>query len=135
MYIDKENLLCDDMAITDTDKATTNIIDLGADGSATPTPNEKGDVEILCIVTEAFTGGTSLSIAAQTDSAEGFGTVETIATTAAIATASLVLGYQFKIAVPADALKRYFRLYCDVTGTMTAGKITAAIVKDRQTNR
>ena len=135
MYLDYENLFCNDQAITSVDGASTNVIDLGDDNALAPVPNEKGDVEILCQVTETFVGGTSLAITLQSDDDEAFGSATTLLTTPAIVTASLVAGYQFTIAVPREKItEQYLRLSFDVTGTMSAGKITAGLVLNRQTN-
>lgn len=135
MYLDKENLLCEDMAITDTDKASTNVIDMGAIDALVPAPNEKGEIEIFCQVTEDFAGGTSLVATLQQDNDEAFGSAADLVASAAILTATLVAGYRFKIAIPKDAItERYIRLYFDVTGTMSAGKVTAGFGRDLQTN-
>lgn len=135
MILDKENLFSNDQAITAT-AVSESVIDNGADGTRVPTPNEKGQAEILIQVTETFLTCTSVKVDIQTDSAEAFGTVETLASSAAIAVASLVAGYQFKVAVPAEVLKRYARLNYTVAGSnATAGKITAGFVDARQTNK
>lgn len=135
MYLDKQALFSEDQAITDSDVASTNIIDLGADDSLVPSPNEKGQIEILCQVTEAFAGGDSLSVELEQDTAEAFSSPTDLLVTPAILTASLVAGYQFVIAVPAEKItERYIRLYYNVTGTMSAGKIVAGLVLNRQTN-
>lgn len=136
MILDYENLLSNDQAITDTDGASTNYIDLGDNDASVPTPNDmKGKCQILCQVTEAFVGGDSLEVKVQTDDDSAFGSATTIASSGAIATASLVLGYQFYIDVPLETAEQYLRLYYDVTGTMSAGKITAGIVVDKQTRQ
>lgn len=133
MILDYENLLSNDQAITDTDGASTNHIDLGDNDADVPTPNDmKGNCRILCQVTETFVGGTSLEVKVQTDDDANFGSATTIASSGAVVTASLVAGYQFYIDVPLETAEQYLRLYYDVDGTMSAGKITAGIVIDKQ---
>lgn len=133
MFIDYQNLFSDDQAVTVT-AASTNIIDLGANESEIQTLFEKGLVKVNAQVTTAFADGTSLQVGLQTDSAENFGTVTTLQSTAAIATASLVQGYKFRLDSLPLGIKRYLRLYYTVVGTMSAGKIHAGLVLDAQSN-
>jgi len=134
MIIDKECLLSDDQAIT-ASAASTNVIDLGAEGARTTTPNEKCGY-LFAFVTVTFLTLTSLSVGLQTDSDEAFGTVETVFTTAAIAAAALVAGYKFKIGELPEGLSRYIRLYYTVAGSnATAGKISAGIALDVQSKQ
>jgi hypothetical protein len=133
MIIDYQNLFSNDQAIT-VSAASTNVIDLGNDSARVKALNEKGEIEFLAQVTTAFDGGTSIAVAVQSDDDEAFGSPTTVVTSAAVATASLVAGYQFKIAVAANLInEQYARLYYTVVGTMSAGKVLSAIVLDRQT--
>lgn len=134
MILDKENLFSEDQAITVT-AVSTNVIDLGADNARSQLNNEK-NVDVLVQVTEAFASGTSVKATLQADDDEAFGSAVTVVETAAIAAASLVAGYQFKIgALPrlGAADKRYLRMNYTVVGTFTTGKIVAGLVFDRQT--
>lgn len=133
MILDYENLFSNDQAITVT-AAPTNVIDLGDDDSAVQALNQKGELDVFCQVTTAFAGGTSLQVALQSDDDEAFGSATTIMTSAAIATASLVAGYQFKFGKLPRINERYIRLYYTVVGTMSAGKVVAGLVLDTQTN-
>lgn len=133
MFIDKQNLFSEDQAVTVT-AVSTNVIDLGANESEIQALFEKGLVKVAAQVTTAFAGGTSMSVALQTDSDEAFGTVETLHTSAAIATATLVQGYQYRIGGLPLGIKRYLRLNYTVVGTMSAGKIHAGLVLDTQSN-
>lgn len=124
MLLDKENLFSDAQAITAT-AVSTNVVDLG-------TAKDHGPGEVLNLlvqVTENFATLTSLTVALQTDTVEGFGSVEVVAQTAAIAAAALKAGYEFKLAIPRQGLKRFLRLNYTVGGSnATAGKITAGVV-------
>lgn len=133
MITDKENLFSEDQAVT-VSAASTNVIDLGNDASEIQALNEKGHVELFVQVTTAFASGTSLKVTLQSDDDEAFGSATTLLDTAAIATASLVAGYQFKFGSLPQINEQYLRLYYTVVGTMSAGKIFAGLVVDRQTN-
>lgn len=64
-----------------------------------------------------------------------FGSANVLAQTGEIALAALKTGYVFALHVVPRGNERYLRLSYDVTGTApTAGKITAGIVADHQTN-
>lgn len=127
MLFDKETMFSDDQAITTT-AVSENVYDFGADGDDYANVGLRRAV-IRCQVTEAFAGGTSLQIQIQTGATATPTTV--VISSAAIATASLVAGYQFHVSVPLPRkLLRYMRLNYVVVGTMTAGKITAGLMAD-----
>lgn len=132
MILDKQNLFSEDQAITTT-AASSNVIDLGADGADVNSPNFK-DAEVLVQVTTAFAGGTSIVATLQTDDNAAFSSATSLLATAAIATASLVAGYQFAIGkLPKVGLERYIRINYTVVGTMTAGAVMAGLILDNQT--
>lgn len=143
MIVDNTLVLSDSQAIT-ADAGSTNIIDLGAAGTA---PGHaaalardigKGtEIPIWISVTEAFNNLTSLAILLQVDDDVAFGSPTTIAQSAAIPLASLVLGYKFvwPSELPEGTAERYLRLFYDITGVApTTGKIFAGIVAGRPTN-
>ena len=130
MWIDKLNRFSNLQALTAT-AASTDILDLGADrdvGNGEP-------IELVIVVGTALTsaGASTLVAALQTDSAEGFGTVETLIQTPAIPKASLVAGYEvLKVKLPLG-IKRYLRVYYTVgTADFTAGTISAFLTPTRQ---
>lgn len=133
MIIDKQNLFSEDQALTTT-VASTNVVDLGADDSKIQDLNEKGLLEVLCQVTTALTGGTSVKATLQEDDAVGFGTATTVVETAAIAAASLVAGYKFKFGKLPKISKRYLRINFTIVGTFSAGNVFAALVLDDQSH-
>ena len=135
MILDKQNLLSEDQAITATARST-NVIDLGALGIS----KGDADVEVFVQVTTAFDSAAddgTLVVALMTDSDATIGTGGVVLyQTAAIAEATLVAGYQFSLGkIPVNAL-RYIDLNytVDGTGNFTAGKVTAGLILDRQTN-
>lgn len=143
MIVDNTLVFSDSQAIT-ADAGSTNVIDLGATGtayghaSALARDIGKGnEIPIAVTVTEAFDALTTLNIKVQSDDNAAFSSAKTIAQSGEIALASLVLGYKFSFPaeVPEGADERYLRLYYDITGSSpTVGKIFAAIVAGRQTN-
>jgi hypothetical protein len=128
MILDKQNLFSDDQAVTTT-AVSTNVIDLGVAGA-----NKGEPIDILVQVTTTFAGGTSIQLGVGCDTVAAFSSETTLQTTAAIALASLVQGYQFTVSVIPTGVERFMRLTYTVVGTMTAGNITAGLVLDRQTN-
>lgn len=140
MFIDKELLLSDDQAITATTRST-NVIDMGAIADKAAVGKGDADIEVFAQVTEAFDSAANdgtLTVALCTDSDETISSGGVVlAQTAAIAEASLVAGYQFSLGkVPVNALE-FLDLNYTVAGSgnFTAGKITAGLILDRQTNK
>jgi hypothetical protein len=143
MILDDTLVLSDAQAIT-ADAASTNIIDLGAAGTAyghsAAVRRDVGigtHIPLLLIVTEAFNTLTSLTVIVQVDNDAAFGSPKEVARSAAIPLASLVAGYTFPFPaeLPEGTDERYLRLYYDVTGSNpSTGKVTAAVVAGRQTN-
>lgn len=138
MIIDKECLFSDDQAITATARST-NVIDLGAMSSGSNMGKENINMEVLIQVTTAFDSSANdgtLTVTLCTDSDETVSNGTVLLSTAAIAEATLVAGYQFSLgSVPVNTLE-FLDLNYTVAGSgnFTAGKITAALVLDRQTN-
>jgi len=136
MIFDATNLFSDAQAVT-ASAASTNVIDLGAaqtpkHGAQAVTKDlGKGNpVGIRIQVVEDFATLTSLAVALQKDTVEGFGSPETVISLATVAAADLVAGYVFPLeTLPRGADQRYLRLNYTVTGSnATAGKITAGLV-------
>lgn len=125
---DKQNMYSEDQAIT-ASAVSTNVIDHTIAGIGEGEP-----IEIICKVTADFATLTSLVVTLQTDSAEGFGTVVNVVATPAIAAASLVAGYEFRLSTLPGNLSRYTRLSYTVAGSdATAGTIWAGLAVDRST--
>lgn len=135
MLTDKLTKFYDNTAVTTT--ARSNVIDLSAYrdiGTGEP-------LEVFIQVTEGFTadGAGTLTVALQCDDNEAFNTPTTLATTAAIGKATLVVGYKLPplhgLKIPAGC-ERYVSLLSTVaTGPMTAGKLAAGIVIATQSFR
>jgi len=136
MYLDKENLFSDNQAITAT-ASSTNVIYLGDPSIGL---GDIKEIDVLVQVTEDFDSAAddgTLVVALRTDSDDVIGTGGKILhQTAAIDEADLVAGYQFSFGtVPVNTLQ-FIDLSFTVAGSgdFTAGKITAGLVLDRQTN-
>jgi hypothetical protein len=133
MILDKQNMFSEDQAVTVT-ADSTNIIDLGNDGSEVIALNEKGGVELLAQVTTAFAGGTSLKASLVTSDSSTFSSSTTVSESAVVLTAALVQGYKFRFASLPEINEQYAKLVYTVDGTMSAGNVVSALVLDKQTN-
>lgn len=141
MILDNTALFSDAQAIT-ADAGSTNIIDLGAAGTAfghsAAVARDIGkatEILVTCNVVEAFNNLTSLAISVQVDDDVAFGSPQTIATrTYLLADIDATTILSFPAEIPEGANERYIRLFYDVTGTApSTGKITAGVVAARQT--
>ena len=128
MILSTEDLFSNDQAITTT-ADSTNIIQMPAN-SAHGQP-----MHVLIQVTTSFAGGTSIAFDLETDATAAFPSPVDIATVAAVATATLVAGYEINIPFMPLNNEGFLRLEYTVVGTMTAGNITAGIVFDKQSNK
>lgn len=134
MIMDKQNLFSEDQAVT-VSAIATNSIDLGSESSLVQSINEIGNAPLVIQCTTTFAGGTSLKVDICNKAADTItDATESIIASAAIITASLTEGYQFRIGLPKQIEHRYLGVYYTVVGTMSAGAITAGIVLDQQTS-
>ena len=133
MFVDYENQFSDAQAVT-ASAASTNVVDmLKKKRGAGAKP-----LKIQCSVQTqlASAGGTAtLTVSVQSANVEAFGTKTTHFSTAAIAEASLVAGYDFNLPPLPDDIGRYVRLYFTVANeNFTSGNIDGALVLDKQSN-
>jgi len=98
-------------------------------------------VEVFIAVDEAAdaAGAATLTITLECDDNSSFTSATTLATTAAIGKASLVIGYNppplHGLKIPSGC-ERFLRLnYTVATGPLTAGKVTAGLVLAHQSAR
>lgn len=142
---DKQLVMSDKQAITGAAGTTvcTNKIDLqgGTPGFTTDTLgntvlNDPGrsEVDVLITVTEQFAGGDSVNFQLGADNDSAFGSPTILATSGAIAIATLKPGYQVRLRLPAGiaAADKYLGVqYVTLgAGAMTAGKVFAALIMD-----
>lgn len=122
MILSMQDLFSDKQAITTT-KPSTNVIDLGEAGKRDLGAGNK--VPLLMQVVESFAGLTSLTIEVQTADNEAFTSPATIVTQT-FAAAKLKAGARLALSVaPSGSFERFMRLNYVVSGTATAGKVTA----------
>lgn len=143
MIMDATLMFSNAQAIT-ADTASTNIIDLGATGTAYGAAAAlvrdigKGlGVPLLVTVTETFNNLTSMNILIQVDDNSAFLTPTVVFRSPEYLLADLAMGKKYLLpdSFPVDTNERYVRLYFDISGTApTTGKITAGAVMARQTN-
>jgi hypothetical protein len=141
MIFDRSLLMSNAQAITAT-AASTDVIDLGATGTvfgnSAALVRDVGrgyEIPLRVQVVQAFNNLTSLTVAVQCDDNSGFSSARTVATSQAVALASLAVGYVFE-EIPTFQVgtnERYVRLNYTVAGTApTTGQITAGITLANQ---
>lgn len=134
MILDNQNLFSDKQQLL-ASAVSTNTIDLGATGTvpyntaALTRDISKGvKIPLLVQVTEAFAGLTSLAIAVQCSNDPTFASGVTTIVTQTINLAQLTAGARWGLTTfPYGTVGRYVRLNYTVTGTGTAGRITAGV--------
>lgn len=123
MYLDKYLLLSDAQAITGSSNSE-NTIDTLAAGSAV-----EANPILHLLVDTAFDGtaGSSVQFILQTSSDNStWVNLDSITKSIADLTAGAVINMQ----LPPTGLLRYIRAYYTVTGTVSAGAVTAFLAKD-----
>lgn len=143
MIVDNTLVLSDSQAVTATARST-NIIDLGAAGTAygatAAVPRDIGkatSIPIQVSITEAFNNLTSLTFQIEVDDDPAFGSPTIVAVGPAIPLAQLTAGQQinFPAELPEGVNERFLALRYTVAGVApTTGKVFAAIVAGRQAN-
>jgi len=117
------------VAATASTVTSTNVLDLG---NAYAGEGEPKNVLIQVTTALASTGSATLQVKLISDSDEAFGaSPQTDWDSGAIAIATLVAGYKFKLRSLPKGMKQYAKLtYTIGTETTSAGKITAGLVGD-----
>lgn len=134
MILDHQNRYSNEQAVTTT-AGSTNVIDHGplASGNTGRDLGAGDPLFLYLLVTQTATaaGAATVTFTLETDTDESFGSAVTLWDSGAIGKATLVAGYTFKIPLPRGAYERYTRLkYTVATGPLTAGKFTAALVRN-----
>lgn len=135
MLVDKELLLDDELDIGGglTSQVSTNTIDLGiAKNIAAGRP-----LYLVVAVDETFVGGTSVMFTIVTDTVAALSSPTHHAQTIAVLTADLTEGRE-PIVLPVGQIdsdrERYLGVYYTISGTFSAGKVTAFLALDPQSN-
>ena len=139
MILDYQLQFSDAQAVTST-AASKNIIDLGP----LHTDNTDRDIgageslrlRILVDTAALSTASSTVTFSLETDDHATFSSATTLWSSAAVAKATLVAGYQVAdIALP-KGFEKYARVkYTVATADLTAGAFTAFICKDSQDNK
>ena len=117
--IDYNNMFSNAQAVTSS-VASTYYIDGRAAGEAL-----NNDIYLIVEVGTEFAGGTSLEIALQTSADSSFSSYTTLYDSGVILLAKLTANTVLvKVPIPIGLL-RYLRVYYTVSGTMTAGTVSA----------
>lgn len=144
MIMDRTALFSNAQAIT-ADAASANIIDLSATGTVygagsalTRDIGPGRSIPLFVGVVETFTNLTSMVIKVQTDTTAAFSTPKDVFTSPSYTLAQLAVGAKENLlpdSIPWGTDEEFVRLYYDITGSAPdAGKITAGVVMDRQSN-
>ena len=128
MIIDRQMLLSNGQAVTAAATSlSTDVYDTGAAGININTNRE---LQLFVYVTEAFAGGTNVTVNLIQSAAVGMGSPDILVSSGTVVTASLTKGaVLLRLAVPRTS-KRYLALQIVSTGTYTAGKITGGFALD-----
>ena len=143
MIVDNTLVYSDSQAITAT-AASTNIIDVGAAGTAFGAAaavardiGKANEIPLYVSVTQAFNNLTSLKISFQSDDDPAFGTANNTVAERTYVLAELTLGARlpFPAEIPEGTAGRYTRLNYTVAGSApSTGKLFAGVVAARQNN-
>jgi hypothetical protein len=142
MIVDNTLVFSDSQAITAT-AASTNVIDIGAAGTAYGAAaalsrdiGKSTEIPVYASVTQAFNNLTSLKVALESDDNAGFSSAKEIASrTYLLAELTLGARLSFPAELPEGTDEQYIRINYTVTGTApTTGKIFASVVAGRQNN-
>lgn len=122
MMIDVLNMFSDGQAIT-ASAASENVLDFGENGENC---GEGTAVYLNIVVTEDFACGVAASLQVDLEDSADNAAYNDVLSSADIDKADLVKGKEIlRVPLP-DGLRRYGRIYCNVTGgPFTAGKLSA----------
>ena len=132
MLLDKENLFSNAQTINTT-TFSEDYIDLGAHEDENQKYHYKGEIAVFAQVVRAFVGGNGFAVQLITSDDPNFGSYDVLHQTAALNTAQLIAGYQFRFSRLPSAVKRYVGLNY-MSDEETDGAITAGLVFDVQTS-
>lgn len=123
-----------DVHATDSTVVSTNAYDLGSPGTdaiGNTIVHDPGqsNLNVECRVTTAASGGTSAKFQVITSASANLGSPTVVASSEAIAVASLVAGYRFlPCRVPVGVTQRYLGCQIVTVGAVAALNVTAAVV-------
>ena len=122
MLLDKQNIFSDAQTIAST-CYSTNYIKFGT--------GDVSYVPVIVQVVEDFAGLTSLTVEFETSATSNFSSSVSLCSFT-LALAKLKVGARFPIAYLPKGNLGYMRIKYSITGTPTAGKVTAGVVNSSQ---
>lgn len=145
MLLDKQAMFSEAQSVAGTNATTvsTNSYDLGAaqtlpsaGGGTVPSDVGKASPPIFAEVTTAASGGTSVEAQLIMSANADLSSPTVLQSSGAIAVASLVQGYQFRLggSVPPGVSARYLGMRFITVGAVATIAVTAGIAKNKQTN-
>jgi hypothetical protein len=130
MILDDQNMFSDSQVLTVTANST-NVIDQNPLGGI-PTANlvrdigTGNDVYLYAVCRTTFAGGTSLAVSLVSDDNSALSSPTIHFTSAAIALAALVAGFEFKVEAPPGLYERFIGVVYTIVGTMSGGSAISA---------
>ncbi len=127
MLLDLESIFSNSQTITSSTESE-NVVKMASTQHNLTEVSFGVPVPLLIQVEEAFAGCSSVQVEVQTSATEDFSSAVTLVKTDTIAVGDLVSGYKFPINYIPKGNLGYMRLYYTVSGTASAGTITAGVV-------
>jgi hypothetical protein len=124
---DRETTFSNDQAVTTGTQVSTDKYDTGQSGNNINTNRE---LQVLAVVTTAFTGGTSLNVNLVESDSSDLSSPTVLASSGVIAEANLTVGKRLLATALPRTAKRYLGLQFVTVGTHTAGTVFGGLVRD-----
>jgi hypothetical protein len=128
MMTDRETTFSNDQAVTTGTQYSTDVYDTGL--ASNPNINTNRELQVLAVVTTAFTGGTSLVCNFVESDNSDLSSPTILAASGTIAEAALTVGKRLLATAVPRTSKRYLGFQFVTVGTHTAGKVFGGIVRD-----
>jgi hypothetical protein len=128
MMTDRETTFSNNQAVTTGTQYSTDKYDTGL--AAHPNINTNRELQVVVVVTTAFTGGTSLTVNVVESANSDLSSPTVLATSGAIVEASLTAGTRLIATSLPRTSKRYLGLQFVTVGTHGAGAVWGGLVRD-----
>lgn len=128
MMTDRETTFSNDQAVTTGTQYSTDVYDTGL--ASNPNINTNRELQVLAVVTTAFTGGTSLVCNFVESDNSDLSSPTILAASGTVLEAALVVGKRLLATAVPRTSKRYLGFQFVTVGTHTAGTVFGGIVRD-----
>lgn len=125
---DRETTFSNNQAVTTGTQYSTDKYDTGLANH--PNINTNRELQVLCVVTTTFTGGTSLAVNLVESANADLSSPTVLATSGVIAEASLTAGTRLLATALPRTSKRYLGFQFVTVGTHGAGAVFGGLVRD-----